>query len=613
VSAVVFLGRLARHLVLLVCVSCAVLAGTSLRAATPFPGDEPGVPIGENLTVDCPDHRGKFESSGLVWQSRATGESLFVVSDSGKLARMDAAGIVTGCWTIAGDLEALSLIDPLSPEIYIGVEYDESPTVLSPRILEFDADAGAVTREFDLTELATFITIPDDPLESPQGLEALTFVPDPGHTEGGLFYAGLQEDGRIYVFELPIVSGGESATLVNILTPMPGLAGIRALHYHRTNDVLYAIFDDGITVLLLAMSADGSLIASWDLPGREQEGVAVQGCDLFVAEDDVGGDESGRVWWFAGFPAGPEDDGDADEDGVTDCSDLCPGTPADTPVNRSGCECPHGPAVCGNGVCEADAENCVVCSEDCNGKQSGSQASRYCCGNQGGYNPVGCSDPRCSEGGFTCSVIPTSCCGDGDCGPNETPCSCAADCPPPEEDESPGLTCDDGADNDCDALADCIDPDCRSPELDCGDGLDNDCDGAVDCDDCDCCAACGCPDADGDLVACDCDDGNALVWAIPGEVHLWWETATLLDWTAPADPGGTGQAVLEYDVLRSPKADNFLAEAVCLESSGTAVTDDLDPPAGFSFHYLVRANNACGDGRLGARPTAAPRSGRACP
>jgi len=65
--------------------------------------------------------------------------------------------------------------------------------------------------------------------------------------------------------------------------------------------------------------------------------------------------------------------------------------------------------------------------------------------------------------------------------------------------------CDNGADDDCDDLVDCADPDCDGdpacdcvpePEV-CDDGIDNDCDTLVDCDDGDCAAdpicACGQP------------------------------------------------------------------------------------------------------------------------
>jgi hypothetical protein len=75
--------------------------------------------------------------------------------------------------------------------------------------------------------------------------------------------------------------------------------------------------------------------------------------------------------------------------------------------------------------------------------------------------------------------------------------------------------CGDGADNDCNGVADCFDPKCTSdPDCgcvplatgeDCLNGVDDDCDGAVDCLDPDCIgtADCGCTNSERDL----CDNG----------------------------------------------------------------------------------------------------------
>ena len=50
-------------------------------------------------------------------------------------------------------------------------------------------------------------------------------------------------------------------------------------------------------------------------------------------------------------------------------------------------------------------------------------------------------------------------CGDRNCVPSEE-CDCPADCGPPAEFEQPGVTCDDGLDNDCDGATDCDDINC---------------------------------------------------------------------------------------------------------------------------------------------------------
>ncbi len=88
--------------------------------------------------------------------------------------------------------------------------------------------------------------------------------------------------------------------------------------------------------------------------------------------------------------------------------------------------------------------------------------------------------------------------------------------------------CTDGSDNDCNGVADCLDPVCQGG-VDCGcdpqqeacaNGLDDDCDGIVDCFDADCAGtpACGCSPSEAGLCQngfdddCDgqfdCDDGD---------------------------------------------------------------------------------------------------------
>lgn len=142
-----------------------------------------------------------------------------------------------------------------------------------------------------------------------------------------------------------------------------------------------------------------------------------------------------------------------DDDGVCEAGEDCFSCPND---------CPSGStpgAVCGNGVCEAgDGENCVSCAADCNGQQGGKPANRFCCGDGGGDNPLPCSDPQCSTGGFSCTDVaqpPGSfCCGLFGCEPGEGCSLCALDCATGAE------VCDDGADNDCDGAVDCADADC---------------------------------------------------------------------------------------------------------------------------------------------------------
>lgn len=440
---------------------CAVvIAGStaSAFAADPFPAD-PGAPLSTLSN--------SFEPSGLAWHEGL--DRLFVVSDEGTIAQLSPAGAVEASWTVAGaDLEGITVADPMSDFVYLGVEDPDA-------IIELDLVSGQVTRTFDVT---AFMQSQDET----KGLEALTFVPD-GGPEGGLFYAGLQEDGLVYVFELPIRSSAVSTTVtfVGTLAPGPGLSDLSGLHYHAANDTLYAVFDNPAEIHAV-VPQDGQLIASWELAGWDQEGVVVHGCDLYVAEDPIA-----EVWRYPRFPAG----GDSDGDGVDDCRDDCPDTaPGETvgPDGCSGCQGGGATAVCGDGVCNAgDGEDCLSCPDDCRGKQKGKASTQYCCGAGGGVGAVGCADPRCSADGLACSDGSTtpSCCGDAVCDASEA-CDCAADCGAPPADESGADACSNGTDDDCDGLVDCAEASCSAVPACVGPVCDGDgqCDAGEDCAGC---------------------------------------------------------------------------------------------------------------------------------
>ncbi|MCU0225751.1 MAG: endo-1,4-beta-xylanase [Acidobacteria bacterium] len=89
---------------------------------------------------------------------------------------------------------------------------------------------------------------------------------------------------------------------------------------------------------------------------------------------------------------------------------------------------------------------------------------------------------------------------------------------------------------------------------------------------------------------------------------------TTLSWSAPSEPPGM---VLYYDLLRSPRPDDFGAAATCLLNDGEAAhaADAAAPPAGTAFFYLARGRNRCPseEGPLGARSDGEPRAGRGCP
>jgi len=241
----------------------------------------PGTEIGGNLPVG-------YEPSGIVRHERY--HDLFLVSDNGWVSRMDQSGTVSNTWTPGGDLEGIAVANSDTDYLYLGVENPDA-------IQEFDISNGALTGKS--WELTSWMTGPPN-----QGLESLTFIPDGHHpysdgTSGGLFYAGLQADGQIYIFDIDLSASG-TVTHIDTIEPYPGVSDLSGLHYHAETYILYAVFDS--SNYLMELETDGTLINIYDLAGDNQEGITLaNSCpasetEIFIAED------SGEVWLYDKYP-----------------------------------------------------------------------------------------------------------------------------------------------------------------------------------------------------------------------------------------------------------------------------------------------------------------------
>jgi len=242
--------------------TCDTTDVAELATCGPVSFDGEATEIGSGLDVG-------YEPSGADWHDRL--ERLFIVHDGGKLTSLDTDGTVLDSWTLGGDLEGVTIPDPETDLVYVGVE---NPA----EILEVEVIGGTIIRRFDASVM-------DGATSS--GLEALTFVPDISHPEGGTFYAGDQETAQVFVFELPIVTSSSSTeiTLIDELT-LGGAPGsdLSGLDYDPVHHEVYAIFDS--SDLLISVTPDGEAISSWDLPHDNQEGYARSpSCDVFIALD----------------------------------------------------------------------------------------------------------------------------------------------------------------------------------------------------------------------------------------------------------------------------------------------------------------------------------------
>lgn len=252
----------------------AALLGAPLAAAQqPFPGG-PATYIGAAIP-------GSYEPSGAVWHTRL--QRLFIVSDDGHLAGVEANGTGLQIWNVAGDLEGVTVADAATNLIYIGNENPDS-------IIEYNFVTSQVKRTFDLTFKMTG--------DVNQGLEGLTFVPDATNPEGGQFWAGHQGEGKIYVFSCPIKTSATSTTVTYIktITPVPGRTDLSDLCYDARTDTIYVLYDDANR--LTQVNKSGTVLNDWVMPGTNQEGIATRGCELFVAQDEAHG-----LYKYRNFPS----------------------------------------------------------------------------------------------------------------------------------------------------------------------------------------------------------------------------------------------------------------------------------------------------------------------
>lgn len=235
----------------------------SIAPGQTFPGTVPGKAIGDGLPAS-------FQASGVTWHPRLG--RLFLAGDEGTLAAMEANGSLVETWSIGGDLEALALADANSDFLYIGIESPDS-------IIEWNVVTHQVTRTFDLTPWMQSIS-------ANQGLEGLTFLPDDSAPEGGMFLAGLQADGKVYRFRLPIASSSTdtSVEFLGSFAPIPGRIDLRSIEYDAASDVIYLAWVEFNRISKLDRA--GALLSEWQLPGTKPEGLAIRGCELYVADDN---------------------------------------------------------------------------------------------------------------------------------------------------------------------------------------------------------------------------------------------------------------------------------------------------------------------------------------
>ena len=217
------------------------------------------------------------ELSGIIYHP--TRKTLFTISDEGGLSeyRTDGRSIRQSSIN-SDDLEGLT-VDPTSGLLYAVVEGRDAILEISPKNFKIRYEFN-IDRDFEGRELLK---------KGGMGLEAITFVPDKNHTEGGTFWVGNQsfslkpnkEPSIICQIEVPIKTrqkqdntGMKKRLEGKILKFFPlDIIDVSGLMFDEQRNKLLVLSDT--TNLLLEMSLDGEVWRRYLLTGEDQEGVTL--------------------------------------------------------------------------------------------------------------------------------------------------------------------------------------------------------------------------------------------------------------------------------------------------------------------------------------------------
>lgn len=221
------------------------------------------------------------EPSGITYHP--TRRTLFVADDSGSIHELSLNGsLIQSKGLNELDIEGIT-IDPGTGLLYAAVEDDEA-------ILELDPENLTVQREFRIGRNFEGELLLK---KGGMGIEAIAFVPDDSHPEGGTFWVGNQtfslkaKDEPSVVCEVlvPLRSTtGKQATATIVRAYKMNFIDISGLAYDSQGDFLVLISDT--TNLLVELKREGTILSQYLLPGDEQEGIVLDGLGyMYIAQE----------------------------------------------------------------------------------------------------------------------------------------------------------------------------------------------------------------------------------------------------------------------------------------------------------------------------------------
>lgn len=222
------------------------------------------------------------EPSGITYHP--TRRSLFIADDSGSVHEVSLEGrLIQSRGLNERDIEGIT-VNPDTGLLYAAVEDDEA-------ILELDPKDLAIQREFRIGR-----NYKGEQLlrKGGMGIEAIAFVPDASHPEGGTFWVGNQsfslkakdEPSVVCEVVVPLRSATAKRSDGTIIRAYKmDFIDISGLAYDTQGDFLVLISDT--TNLFVELKREGTILRQYLLPGDEQEGIVLDGLGyMYLAQEN---------------------------------------------------------------------------------------------------------------------------------------------------------------------------------------------------------------------------------------------------------------------------------------------------------------------------------------
>ena len=221
------------------------------------------------------------EPSGITYHP--VRRSLFIADDSGSIHEVNLHGTFIQTKRLNElDIEGITM-DPRTGLLYAAVEGDET-------IIELEPETLTIQRKFRiLRDFKGELLLK----KGGMGIEAIAFVPNTSHPEGGTFWVGNQsfslkakaEPSVVCEVVVPLRTETAAISEASIINAYKmNFIDISGLAYDPQADVLVLISDT--TNLLVEMSREGTILSKYLLPGDDQEGVALDGLGyMYIAQE----------------------------------------------------------------------------------------------------------------------------------------------------------------------------------------------------------------------------------------------------------------------------------------------------------------------------------------